>query len=76
MLMYRFGVGGIGRRPEKIRAWVNKTSKTSFRDVGDRRSGITLLKTYEPTKRASIQTRREEIDYGEHDRHVFVKSLF
>ena len=52
------------------------TSKTSFRDVGDRRSAITLLKTYEPTKRALIQTRRGEIDYGEHDSRGFVKSTF
>ena len=52
------------------------TSKTSFRDVGDQRSAITLLKTYESTKRASIQTRREEIDYGEHDSHVSMKSMF
>ena len=37
---------------------------------------ITLLKTYEPTKRALIQTRRGETDYGEHDRHGFVKSMF
>ena len=52
------------------------TSKTSFRDVGDRRSVITLLITYGPTQRALIQTRRGEIDYGEHDSHGFVKSPF
>ena len=45
-------------------------------DVGDRRSAITLLKTHEPTKRALIQTGRGEIDYGERNRHVFVKSMF
>ena len=38
-------------------------------------SSETLLGN-KPTKRALIQTRRGEIDYGEHDRHVFVKSMF
>ena len=33
-------------------------------------------KTYKSTKRALIQTRRGEIDYGEHDRHGLVKSMF
>ena len=37
---------------------------------------ITLSKTYESTKRGFIQTRRGEIDYGERDRHGFVKSTF
>ena len=40
------------------------------------RSDITLLKTYEPTKRALIQTRRGETDYGEQYLHGFVKSRF
>ena len=51
-------------------------NQTSFRDVGDWRSAVTVVKTYEPTKRASIQTRRGEIDYGEQYLHVFVKSMF
>ena len=55
---------------------LDPTSKTSFRDVGDRRSAITLLKTYGPTQRALIQTRRGEIDYGEQSLHGFVKSMF
>ena len=40
------------------------------------KSTRTLLKTYESTKRALIQTRRGKIDYGEHDSHGFVKSTF
>ena len=33
-------------------------------------------KPYESTEKALTQTRRGETDYGEHDRHVFVKSMF
>ena len=53
----------------------SKTVQTPFRDVADRRSAITLLKTCKSTKRALIQTRRGEIDYGKHDRHGFAKSM-
>ena len=51
-------------------------NRPSSRDVGDRRSAITVVKSYASTKRALIQTRRGEIDYGEHDRHGFAKSMF
>ena len=51
-------------------------NRPSSRDVGDRRSAITVVKSYASTERALIQTRRGEIDYGEHDRHGFVKSMF
>ena len=53
-----------------------RTSETCLRDMSDRRSAITLLKPGRSTKWAWIRTRRGEIDYGEHDRHGFVKSMF
>ena len=53
---------------------VSKASKTSFRDVGDRRSTITLLKAYGPSQRALIQTRRGDIDYGEQLRPGFAET--
>ena len=37
---------------------------------------MTLSTSYGPTQRALIQTRTGEIDYGEHDKHGFVKSTF
>ena len=44
--------------------------------ISDTRSAPTPLKWGFQGQRASIRTRRGEIDYGEHDRHGFVKSMF
>ena len=51
-------------------------SKVIFRDVGDWNSIITGVEHGPSIKWASIITRRGKIDYGEHERHVFVKSMF
>ena len=44
--------------------------------VGDQRSTINLLKTYGPTERPLIQTRRGEIDYGDKHLHGYAKWSF
>ena len=55
-------------------AYTDRCNAT-LKSVGDPRSAITLVKAYEQTEWALIHTRRGEIDYGEHDRHGFVKSM-
>lgn len=50
------------------------TNKISFWDVGDQRAVITCVQHGPSTKRASIQTRRVEIDSGDHDEHCFQQS--
>ena len=54
---------------------LRQTGEAQIR-MGDWRSAVTVVKTYEPTKRASIQTRRGETDSGEQYLHAFAKSMF
>ena len=65
---------GGNRLWRTIFAWFREIEV--LKSVFSQESAVTLLKTYESTKRALIQTRRGEIEYGEQYLHGFTKTTF